>query len=197
MPRTTTIVFGTLGPYSTSRSPSRPSPHSLASHDNEDFKLIFRNRGGRPTFHVGWTEIGVSPADAWDLATVVNAPPSDQEFPRRAVVQFAAPPTEATVAPHRYPDAVVEGMRRALSPFRATGLEGARESRPHGGSDNIPIHARRLPRDSTSRNAHESAAHNSGVIPDTNTDNAELDSDASRTLRPARAHEGVRGRARE
>ncbi|KAF8173148.1 hypothetical protein K438DRAFT_167673 [Mycena galopus ATCC 62051] len=119
-------------------------------------------------------------------------PPFDQEFPRRAVVKFAAPPTKATVTPHRYPDAAVEGMRRALSPFRVMVLEGARESKPHGGSDIIPIYVRRPPRDSTSRKAHESAAHNSGVIPDTNTDNAELGSDASRTLRPARAHEPSR-----
>ncbi|KAF8168823.1 hypothetical protein K438DRAFT_244762 [Mycena galopus ATCC 62051] len=68
-----------------------------------------------------------------------------------------SPPNEATVTPHRHPDAVVEGIRRALSPFRATGLEGARESIPHGGGG-VPVHARRA-RDSTSHKAHYPSAH--------------------------------------
>ncbi|KAJ7873477.1 hypothetical protein B0H14DRAFT_2719672 [Mycena olivaceomarginata] len=42
-------------------------------NENENVKFVFRNRGGTPTFHVGGAEVGVSSADAWDYATVVNA----------------------------------------------------------------------------------------------------------------------------
>ncbi|KAF8168832.1 hypothetical protein K438DRAFT_1983687 [Mycena galopus ATCC 62051] len=76
MPRTTTIIFKTLGGSPVFHVPfpisTLPALAGVPGDDNEDVKLVFRNRRGRPTFHVGGAEIGVSPADAWDSATVIH-----------------------------------------------------------------------------------------------------------------------------
>jgi hypothetical protein len=79
MARTTTFIVETTG-----GSPVFHIPFPISSlgalagiqgdgQENENVKFVFRNRGGTPTFHVGGAEVGVSPADAWDYATVVKA----------------------------------------------------------------------------------------------------------------------------
>ncbi|KAF8168854.1 hypothetical protein K438DRAFT_1983705 [Mycena galopus ATCC 62051] len=74
MPRIRTIIFQALGhvpfPLDPPRTRWRPRRRQRL---NEHVKLVFRNRGGRPTFQVRGAEIGVSSADAWGLETVVNA----------------------------------------------------------------------------------------------------------------------------
>ncbi|KAK6988571.1 hypothetical protein R3P38DRAFT_2660404 [Favolaschia claudopus] len=87
MTRTTTFIIETTGgsptfhipfPISSlaalaSSSSSNNKNNNNNPHENENVKFLFRNSGGRPTFHVGGAEVGVSSAEAWDYATVVEA----------------------------------------------------------------------------------------------------------------------------
>ena len=44
-------------------------PTNEQVHANEEVKVLFRNTGGMPTFHVGSSELGGAPEDAWDYVT--------------------------------------------------------------------------------------------------------------------------------
>ncbi|KAJ7257552.1 hypothetical protein B0H12DRAFT_1111164 [Mycena haematopus] len=92
MPRTTTLIIETLGgapvfhiPFPISTLPflagvsreekglEQPPNDNNDTTEPEHVNLIFRNRGGTPTFHVGGAEVGVGPADAWDYTRVIKA----------------------------------------------------------------------------------------------------------------------------
>ncbi|KAK7042101.1 Aldo-ket-red domain-containing protein [Favolaschia claudopus] len=78
MTRTTTFIIETTGGSPTFHIPFPISSlaalaSSSTNNPHENVKFLFRNSGGRPTFHVGGAEVGVSSAEAWDYATVVEA----------------------------------------------------------------------------------------------------------------------------
>ncbi|KAJ7445998.1 hypothetical protein B0H11DRAFT_394981 [Mycena galericulata] len=81
MARRTRVVIETTGgspifhipfPLSSLAALAEVNPHG-SDTQSENVELIFRNIGGKPTFHVGGAEVGVAPQEAWDYATVVKA----------------------------------------------------------------------------------------------------------------------------